>query len=305
MKHSFDTCILGGGPAGLSAAIYLSRFNRSVCVIDRGSGRWSSHELNENYLGFPQGIHSAQLREHGVQQAQRFGAEIITDEVVDVNTNEAGFLVQTPSHSFQARSIIFASGVMDIKPAVTHFEDYWGRSAFWCITCDGYKSRDKKVVVIGNNDEAACTCLQFLNYTHQLSIITNVEKGRDQFSPIWKERFARNNVEVIEGCLTSIEGHSGMIHHAVVDEQLKVPVDYLFTHLGAAPNSQLASKLGVSTNPEGYILADVEQRTNIPFVYAAGDITKMFAHQIITAAHEGSMAAQACNYDLYDPDQRL
>lgn len=303
----FDTIIVGGGPAGLSAAIYLGRFRRSVLILDQGNGRWNTAEINENYFGFPQGIHTRTLRELGLQQAQKFGAEQRGESVIaiscELQAGETRFVVQSSQDTYLARTLIIATGVRDHYFGLPEHYDFLGTSLFWCITCDGYKTIDKNIVLIGNNDEVACTTLQFLTYTQKLTLVTNAPTLN--ISDHWQARLHKHGVQMICQKVTGLEGENHQIHAVVLDNGQKLPAEMVFNEQGAQPNSELAITLGVAVDENNYILTDSEQRTNIPFLYAAGDVTRLYAHQIVTAAHEGSMAAQAANYDMYSPDQRM
>lgn len=307
-EKTYDCVIVGGGPAGLSAAIYLARFNRTVLVVDRGhGGRWQTHEVNENYLGFPQGIHTVKLRELGVEQAERFGAKFITDEIEYVHHHQNGeiFVVTGKKQLYQGRTIIFATGVSDHFPPFKHEPEYLGRSLFWCITCDGHKTINKRVLVLGNSDEAACDCLQFLIYTKDLVFLTNDEVGKAKISAKWKQRLKQNKVPIIEGYIKNVVGHKGMVQEVILNTGETIKTDFIFSEQGSSPHSTLAKELGIELNREGFVCVDLEQRTNVPKAYAAGDVTRYFSHQIATAVHEGSMAAQAANYDLYEDFQRM
>lgn len=301
----YDCIVIGGGPAGQSAAIYLARFNRSVVVIDRGTSRTLTYELNENYLGFPQGIHSRNLYQLGKQQAERFGVTFIADEISSVRKNDDGFFLGGQQGGYETRSIIIATGVTDLYPNLPNFKEFLGKTLFWCITCDGYKTIGKKIVLIGDTDEAACTAIQFHAFTQDITLLTNYAAGRSALSRHWRQRLAHRGIRVIEGVVKQLEGTNGYVTGVELYSGPTLPAAIVFNLQGAVPNNALASELGVRLNAEGYIETTDNQRTNVPFVYAAGDVTRMFAHQIVTAAHEGSMAAQACNYDLYDPDQRM
>jgi len=301
----YDSLVIGGGPAGQSAALYLARFNRSLLVFDRGTSRTLSFELNENYLGFPQGIHSRQLYELGQQQAERFGATFITQEIKNVSQSGKTFEVTTDQTQYQSRSLIFATGVTDLYPNFPDHQDYLGKSLFWCITCDGHKTIGKKIIVVGDTDEAACTAMQFLNYTPDVTLVTNYPPEQVALSRKWRDHLWAGKVEIYESAIKNLSGEHGYVKQMVLASGQSLPVDLVFNLQGAVPNTALACQLGVAINGEGYIETTDEQRTNLPFVYAAGDVTRMFAHQIVTAAHEGSMAAQAANYDLYQPNQRM
>lgn len=300
----YDCVVIGGGPAGLSAAIYLARFLRKVIVVDAGNGRTFSHEHNDNYFGFPKGIQSKELTKRGIEQALRFGVIMKNDRVLDIVRKDNIFNIAAEKEQFFTRSIIFATGVKDVFPKFENSADYLGRSLFWCITCDGYKTRGKKVVVVGEDDEAATTALQFLNYTKNVELITCKLEGQDDFSKKGLEKLKRYNIPIYHDVIKAVHGEKGMMKEVELYNGTIVRTDFMFNLQPAIPNSDLAKLLKVEINRFGYIETDENQRTVIPFVYAAGDVTRAFAHQIITAAHEGSMAAQACNYDLYNPDQR-
>jgi thioredoxin reductase (NADPH) len=304
---TYDCAIIGGGPAGQSAAIYLARFNRSVVVFDRGTSRTLSFEFNENYLGFPDGIHSRELYQLGRQQAERFGVPFTNQSVQSLAHNHDTnlFTLSTDTEHYSARSLLIATGVTDLYPNLPNHELYWGKSLFWCITCDGYKTRNKKIIVVGDNDEVACTALQFLNYTPDVTVVTNYTPDQVAMSRLWRQRLWDHHIPLHEATITQLEGVDGNLTAIQLSTGVTLPVEIMFNMQGAVPNNALATQLGVQVNGEGYIETSDEQRTNVPFVYAAGDVTRMFSHQIVTAAHEGSMAAQAINYDLYQDFQRM
>lgn len=299
----YDSVIIGGGFAGLSAAIYLGRFNRSVVVIDNESGRWNTFEVNENYLGFPKGIKSRELRERGIEQAQEFGAEFVIDTITEIKKEDSLF-VSSGNKNYRSKTIILATGVHDLFPHFNKWAECLGRSLFWCITCDGYKAINKKVLIIGKNDDAAETAMQFLEYTKDIVVLTNCEEKECQVSDEFLDRFRKADIKIMFGNIKDVEGSRGYVSKVITDKGEEIPVDLIFNQQGAVPKSDLAKQLGVEVDRKGYIKTDNDQRTNILKVYAAGDVTKAFAHQTVTAAHEGSMAAQAANYDLYRPEQR-
>lgn len=301
---TYDSVIVGGGPAGLSAAIYLARFNRSVLVLDRGGGRWATHEVNENYFGFPGGIPARELRDRGRKQARRFGAYMARDNATRITPEGSLFIVHGKDGAYVARTVVLATGVLDLMPRFPGYEAYLGRSLFWCITCDGWKTRGKRVVVVGRNDDAAETAMQFLNFTPQIQFVTNCPQEGCELTPTWRRRLEQAHIPIYEIEIQRVRGKRGMMQSVVLEHGEELEADYMFNQQGAVPNSALAAELGVELDEKGYIKTDTEQRTNVSGVYAAGDVTKLFAHQIVTAAHEGSMAAQAANYDLYSPVQK-
>jgi thioredoxin reductase (NADPH) len=300
-----DCVVVGGGPAGLSAAIYLARFQRSVLVVDGADGRSSFHQVNENYLGFPKGIPARRLRLLGRQQARRFGVRFATDRLVDAAAEGDLFRFRGQGRRvYRGRTAVLATGVVDHFPEVTGWREAVGRSLFWCITCDGYKVRDRRVAVVGAADEAAGTTLQLRNFTDQLSFVTNRPPGRSGLGDAWRQRLGAVGIDLIEGQIEDARGDEGLLHSLVLVGGREVPVDYVFSQQGARPSSDLAERLGARRDESGYVDVDEEQRTSVARLYAAGDVTRAFSHQVVTAAHEGAQAAQAANYDLYRPEQR-
>ncbi len=304
MERIYDSLIIGGGPAGISASIYVARYNRSALVIDRGSGRSTTHEINENYLGFPNGVASKRLRALGRRQARRFGVDFIADKVTSVACDGELFRAASARRDYHGRTIIFATGARDLFPEFEDVEDYIGRSLFWCITCDGYKVRDSRVMVVGHDDNSAVTALQFLNFTHAITFVTNREAGAAALGARSRSLLRDAGIEIYDACIADVCGTDGMMQSVQIDDGREIALDCMFNQQGSVPNSDLARSIGIATNPDGWIKIDDEQRTNISRAYAAGDVTRLFAHQIVTAAHEGSTAGQAANYDLYRPEQR-
>lgn len=303
-QRLYDCAIVGGGPAGLSAAIYVARYNRSAVVIDAGEGRSTTHEHNENYLGFPDGIAQRELRRLGQRQAARFGAEFLAATVHAAHARGAAFVLRHDGNGgtgeLRARTVILATGVVDEFPDIPDIEDYVGRCVFWCITCDGYKSRGKHVVVVGDTDEASATCLQFAAFTDRLTLATNVARGKARLSEKQRARLQRAGVRLIEGRVSGVEGDGKQIRRLCCDGGGSTELDMIFSQLGSHPNTALAGQLGVTLD-NGYVKTDHEQRTSVERVFAAGDVTRVFAHQVVTAAHEGATAAITANYELY-PD---
>lgn len=303
MYKLYDCIIIGGGPAGLSAAIYLARFNRSVIVIDSGSGRWNTREVNENYLGFPKGVEARKLRLLGLRQARKFGANYISDKVIRIKKNDGNFNV-TGCNTYIGRKLIMATGVKDTFPVFDKRDECIGRSLFWCITCDGYKTQNKKVLVIGNNKEAFTTALQFLQFTKKISVVTNQSKRNINLSVPILKAFKKNGLNLIHGKINTIESENGFITSVKTDNLTIIQTDFVFNLQGSIPGNELFKTLKVKMNSKGFVITDDDQKTNKRGIYAAGDITKRFSHQIASAVHEGAMAAQAVNFSLYSEVQK-
>lgn len=300
----YDCLIIGGGPAGLAAAIYVARYNRSCVVIDSNRGRWKTHEINENYLGFPNGVRARRLRELGRKQAARFGAQFCAAKVTDVRKQGDVFMARAGKHAFEGRTVILATGVRDILPDIGDTEAYWGKSLFWCITCDGHKIKGAPTVVVGKDDNAAIAAIQFLNFTDKIVFVSNCTSDECELTEDGRGRLARHDIPIYESGIDHAEGDDGMMSVVILKDGTRIEASFMFSEQGCTPRVELAKELGVRIAENGFIEANAEQRTNVPLVYAAGDVTKEYAHQVVTAAHEGATAGITANYDLYEPDQK-
>lgn len=294
----YDALVVGGGPAGLTAALQLARFNRRVMLFDAGGGRASYHQVNHNYLGFPGGLKARDLLELGRKQVREYPVAFCESRVCAVAPEGQAFDAQTEDGGqFRGRTIVFATGVKDDFPLFPEWESYVGRSLFWCITCDGYSTRGKRIVVAGNDDEAGITALQFLQFTTHVAMVTN-----DPACGIGlkvRRALKKNGIELVVERVTRVWGDDGILARLSLDSGREIELEFLFSLQGQRPNSDLARAAGVKVSVDGYIHVDRDQRTNLPNAFAAGDVTRDLAHQIATAVHEGNTAAQAANYYLY------
>jgi thioredoxin reductase (NADPH) len=302
----YDCAIVGGGPAGLSAAVYMGRLRRSAIVIDHAEGRSTWHQVNRNYPGFPDGIHSTALRELGREQAARYGVEFLFARAYDVHMWGEGrhrrFTLVTTRGRVTARTLILATGVTDRFPEFEGSEECIGRSMFWCIICDGYEAIGRKLLVLGNDDRAAALALQLLVFTRDVTLVA----WRDRFR-LTEERvraLQEHGVRMYDLRCAGFHCSNGQIHSVTLEDGTELTLDMMFVAQQMEPNNQLARKLNLMMDEHGFIVADSEQCTNVDGVYAAGDVTRLFNHQVTTAVHEGAMAAAAANYYLYEDWQK-
>lgn len=301
VNKTTDAIIVGGGPAGLSAAIYLARYDRTVVVFDAGHGRSTHHQTNHNYLGFPGGVPAAKLRELGrAQLAEYPQVDFEHHKVRDLRRDGDLFVAEGQFGSYTARVVIICTGVLDHYPHFRGWEQYVGTSMFWCITCDGYSSKGKNILVIGHTNGAAGEAVQLSRFSKRLTLLTNSHS--DDIEPKYRDRLAAFGIPVIHDKIERAIGTDGQFHSVLTEGGLEIELDALFCTQGATPEVQLAVDLGVSLFSNGYIDTDIEQQTNVAGVYAAGDVTRIHGHQITTAVHEGATAASAANYYLYPPE---
>ena len=302
----YDALVIGGGPAGLSAAVYLARACRSVAVVDcRRPGRSDYAQVNHNFLGFPKGIAAVDLSKRGREQAERFGVRFYEAEVARLRQTEGLFEAEAPGGlTLHGRSVILATGVNDRWPEFPGYEEFVGRTMHWCIVCDGFEMQGKRVVVIGNDDEAAQTAAQMLRFTDRVTVVTN--DGSLGLAPETVERLDEHRIRLLVGRIagaTARDGEKGALATVRLEGGEEIEADHLFSVQGSEPNTALARSLGVRLTGGGYVEVDTEGKTSVPGVYAAGDMTRLFSHQIATAVHEGSAAANALNYYLFEKDE--
>ncbi len=300
---TYDCLIVGGGPAGLSAAIYLARFLRSTLVLDSAGGRSSSEQVNDNYLGFPNGVKGTELRALGKQQAERFGAGFQICDVQALSREKNGiFQAQSDQGSFEGRTVILCTGVCDLWPHFPNVQDFVGKSLFWCITCDGFRAKGKRVIAFGADDEAVTTVLQLLRYTNDIVLIHRSKQLDCSEEKV--RALEESGIRLICGDEQDIEGLPGEPVCVILEDWRRFACDILFGLLGCVPNNKLAVDVGVACSPKGYVLVNEEGYTSVPGLFAAGDLSRMHTHQVVSAAHEGAESAQTANYFLYDESQR-
>ena len=291
-----DLVIIGAGPAGLTAGLYAARaqLNPIVLVGQAFGGQAATTDEMENYPGFPEGIGGMALAEQMSTHATRFGAEIAYEEVTSVDLETYPFVVKTYGPTFKAKALIICTGASPRKLGVPGEERYIGRGVSFCATCDGYFYCDKKVVVVGGGDSAIDEALYLTRLVKELVIVHR----RDQLraTPILQRRamanekisFAWNSVvEEIVGD----DGVTGVrIRNVVTDETQTVDCDGVVVYVGLVPNTRLfTGKLNLTE--DGYIATDKRQRTNVPGVYAAGDVQDPWYRQVVIAAGAGAAAA--------------
>lgn len=300
----YNTIILGAGPAGLSSAIQLARYNHSVLVFDGGDGRAGWVPKFHNYLGFPQGISGKDLLRLGREQAQKYGAEIVKSQVVKIEKKEEeDFIVTTSSAEYRSRRLIFATGLEDLQPEFPNRYDFAGRSLFYCLDCNGYDFNGQKAVVLGNTQGTIKSALDLLVFTHQVFIATN-GAPLDDFEK-FKNVLVEYKIDVITEPIDRFLGKAGAKGkmEAIAFKNGKTKsVDVALSTYGTKANSQLAQGLKVETNGSGHIIVNDSMETNIPHVYAVGDVANT-TQMLVLAVSEGVKAAMSI-HDSLQPNRR-
>jgi len=293
-----DVLVVGGGLAGLSAAVYLGRAMRDALVIDNGKpmARWEPDV--QNYLGFPEGISGAELIKRGRQQAERYQVELAEDEVIDALREEDGaFVLRGRKSTYQGKKMLLATGIFHIPPDIAGVSECLGKSLFFCKDCDGYRVQDKHIGIYGANNEAVRYALGMLLYSATVVIVTNGHRIRwDARHAAWLEEY---HIPVFTRRIVSVDHCDHQIQSLTMEDGLRVELEVLFTTRGDVYHNKLAEGLGAKLSSEGEIIVDANQRTTVPGLYAAGCVTPANC-QMIIAAGQGAVAAQAINLDLFE-----
>jgi thioredoxin reductase (NADPH) len=296
---TYDAVIIGGGPAGLTAAIYLARSLRSVAVVDCDRPARSDWvQVNHNYLGFPDGISIVDLGKRGRAQAEQYGARFYETEATSISRLDGEFEVTAGQHKLCGRAVILATGVTDNWVEFPGYEEFIGRSMHWCIVCDGYEMQGQRVLVVGDDEHAAQVAMQMVRFTNDVSLLVRMEAP--EMDQRLRQALSARGIRVISGEIATARAREpGVFAAVVLAGGEEIEVDHLFSEQGARPNVALAESIGIDLTDDGYIRVDTEGRTSMAAIYAAGDVTRLFSHQVVTAAHEGATAATSLAYDLF------
>ena len=300
-SDTYDIAIAGGGPAGLSAALWLSRYLHKVAVIDAGDPRnWETRGIN-GIIG-SQGIRSPDLRAKGRADAERFGAELIDGRVESVsNVNSERFdLTLESGHEIRARRLLLAIGIKDIWPDIPGLDQCYGETAHVCPDCDGYETRNCKTVVIGAGRKAVGMALNLTTWTDRIVICTNGEPATMEQS--YLDKLETLNIPVLEAKVERIDSQDGEIRCMNLEGAMSLDCDRLYFAIGQYPADDLGVQLRCDRDEQGHIIVDERYHTSVLNVFAAGDITPG-PQLAIAAAAEGAIAALAIHASLV-PDSR-
>lgn len=288
--------ILGAGPAGLSAALYAARAELSPLVLtgtEMGGQASLTHTI-ENYPGFPEGIGGAELGELFRRQAERFGARFEYDLATEVDLSQRPFKVRTYSSEFLAETLIIATGASPNHLNVPRENELTGRGVSYCATCDGWFFKDKKVVVVGGGDSALEEGLFLTRYATEVNIIHR----RDQLraGAILQKR-ARENPKIHfiwDTVVSEILGNGVVngvrLRNVKTGEEKDFETDGVFIFIGHTPNTQIF-RGQLEMTPQGYIVTDMQMRTSVEGVFAAGEVMDPHYRQVVTSAGMGAAAA--------------
>lgn len=294
MSKVYDILIVGGGPAGYTAALYGARSGFATAVLEKLSpgGQMATTSDVENYPGFPGVIDGFELGERMQEGAEKAGAETVFAEVTKLDLLADPKVVETSEGTFLGRTVILATGAHPRKLGIPQEEALVNRGVAYCATCDGNFYKDKVVVVNGGGNTAVGDALYLAKLASKVYLVHRRDTLRA--TPIYLQRLKDAGVEIIWNSVVSgLQADKKLTGVELTDvktgEKRVLPADGLFVAIGQLPESSLAAGQ-VATDKAGYILAGEDTKTSVPGVFAVGDVRTKAVRQIITAAADGAVA---------------
>ncbi len=296
MANAENVVIIGSGPAGLTAALYTARANLNPLVI-------TGHELGgqiatttevENFPGFPEGLTGPQLTELMQKQAERFGARLEFDSITAVDLSRRPFVLTGNNAEYQTQALIIASGASPRKLGVPGEKELVGRGVSYCATCDGFFFRGRELMVVGGGDSALQEGLFLTKFASRVQIVHRRDALRA--GPVLTERALKNDkVSFLwNSVITEIQGDSAVkavrLLNVKTSEEAVRPVDGVFVSIGHIPNTTIFRDQ-LAMDEEGYLIVDNKLHTNVPGVFAAGEVHDRWFRQAIVSSGYGCMAA--------------
>jgi thioredoxin reductase (NADPH) len=293
----FDCLVIGGGPAGLTAAIYLTRFHLSIKVVDAGKSRASLIPCTHNHAGYPDGISGEELIERMKAQAQRYGASIVAGRVTRLDRIDGGFRAEWGEGSVTARTVLLATGVTNRRPPMDealHDEALARGLIRYCPICDGYEVTDKVVGVIGDDTHGVAEAVFLRGFTQDITLIA--PDAAHDLSAEDRARLQEYGIKTVDGPCSAVAAHDDCIVVDTADGHYTF--DSVYPALGSDIHIELAGQVGAELSSDtGCIVVDSHQRTSVAGLYAAGDVV-LGLDQISHAMGEGGVAATTIRNDL-------
>lgn len=294
----FDVIVVGGGGAGLTAAIYTSRARLSTLLLEKlvPGGQIASTEMVENYPGFPEGILGPEIAQRMEAQASRYGTRVHYEEVQSISKEGSLFQVRTSENRYRGRSIVLTLGAAFRTLGLVHEKEFTGKGVSYCATCDGAFFKGKEVVVAGGGDSAIQEGLFLTRFANRVTIVHRRDKLRA--GPILQERAQRDpKISFMwDTVIDKIDGkgkvESLVLRNVKTREVADFKTDGLFIFIGHEPSSGAVRGL-VAVDEKGYVLTNENYQTSVPGIFAAGEVRKGAVRQLVAACGEGCGAALA------------
>ena len=297
MDKIYDMIIIGGGPAGYTAALYGARAGLSTLIMEKMAvgGQMALTDKIDNYPGFEDGIEGFSLGEKMKNEAERSGARTVFATVLSADLKSDPKVIKTSDDIFYGRTVVIATGAEPRELGVAMEKELVGRGVSYCATCDGMFFKGKTVVVVGGGNTAAADILLLSRVASKVFVVHRRDTLRA--SKIYHETLMKaENVEFfwdsqVTGILSDDKVTGVRIKNINTGDERKLSCDGIFVAIGRKPASELAAGQ-LDLDERGYVIADESTKTNIPGVFAAGDVRTKVLRQVITAASDGAMAAR-------------
>jgi thioredoxin reductase len=298
--NEYDVVVVGGGAAGLSAALVLSRARRRVAVVDAGEPRNAPASHMHGFLGWD-GAPPAMLLKQGREEVTGYGGRLIEGTVCDITRNagdDSSFAVAVADGSrLRARHVLVTTGLRDDIPDVPGARERWGRDVLHCPYCHGYEVRDQPVAVLGGTPDAVAHALLVRQWSADIVFLPHT----GDLSPEDRERLSARGIGVLEGRVARIVVAADRLTGIELETRQVLPRAAVFVRPVFVPNGDLLAEVGCVCHDNGWVVADEVGRTSVPGVWVAGNAANARA-QVVTAAGEGSAAAIAINADLIEEE---
>lgn len=274
----YDVIVIGSGPSGISASLYMARANLKVMIISKGMGTLDKVKKIDNYYGLTKTVTGKELHETGINQAKQLGVEFVKDEVVKIDYDNI-FEVETINNKYRAKSVIIATGTSRKMPNIIGIKQFEGRGISYCATCDGFFFKGKDVAVLGSKDYALHEAEELKRVVNSVTLLTNGEETVENRSI---------DIDVEEKIIKEFIGKQ-RIEKVKFEDNTTRKIDGVFVAIGMASSSDLARKIGATIDEKENIKVNENMQTNIPNLYACGDCTGGVL-QIAKAVYEGMIA---------------
>ena len=272
----YDTIIIGRGPAGISCGVYLKRYNLNPLIIAKDNGALDEASSIDNYYGITS-VSGPELAKQGIEQALSLGIPMVDDEVVSVEYY-GHFVVKTPTREYEAKTLFLAMGKKKAQLKIKNANKFDGSGVSYCATCDGFFFRGKKIGVVGASHYMENEYNVLKNFTGDITIFTNGEKLNNSFE----------NAKIVEDKIEDLIGENRL--KEVVAGGKSYEIDGLFVALGSQSGLSLAQHIGLQIDSKGYLVVDENFQTNMPGIFAGGDVIGGFL-QVSKAASDGANAS--------------
>ena len=291
----FDAIVCGGGPAGLTASMWLGRYRRVTALFDTNRQRNLAAERSHGYLS-RDGCSPREILDLGQNDLERYDTvQVIDQNVETVERRDDRFLVRCEEGEYAAPRVMLCTGVTDVFPDIPGFTDLYGTSVFHCSCCDGYEARGQQVLAIGWGEHAAGYALDLLEWGAEVTLVTNGEEFEGDGDS--RAALERNGIQLIEDRVVALESEGSSLSGVTLADGSRVQATMAFFSIAHSPRTELAVQVGCELDDEGYIVVDAHGRTSVEGIYAAGDVTP--GEQLVqVAASEGAIAGIACAMSL-------